>query len=929
MDDARSQSDAIADRALARFPALADDDTLRARLRRVAIASDFAIDVLVQQPALLARLADDDGAQPVPPPVLAAERRDDWPRLLRRYRRAESTRLVWRDVLGLDDVDTTLVGTTRLAEDCLQLALEALEGDFATRHGIVRDGEGQRVRLVVFGMGKLGGGELNFSSDIDLVHAYEHGGESDGARPLAAEDYFARLGQQLGRLLDEVTVDGFCHRVDLRLRPFGNAGRVAMSFNALEMYFQREGRDWERYAWQKARPVAGDLEAGQRFLDTLRPFVYRRYLDFGALDGLREMKSMIAAEVARKELADDVKRGPGGIREVEFLAQALQLIRGGREPSLQQPRLLPALAALHEAGQISADTAACLGEDYRFLRRLENRLQMLRDEQTHLLPAAGVDRDRLARGLGYAEWNALAVEVERRRARVSGEFDALLSQRGRQSDVDHDLTGYWRALPDGSNAAVLAQAGFGDAANVDTALRDFARSPSVRELSDASRARLDRVMPVLLQASVPATRPLQAIRRLLALLHNILRRTSYLALLDEHPPALARLVDLVTRSALLAERLAAHPLLLDELLDARAEGPLPRRELFAEACGPAQEQDTESALFALNEIRQQLSFRIALATLDRRQPAQDSTRQLAWLADGLVDAVLALARRELETAHGTIAGAGFAVLGYGSLGGEELGFGSDLDLVFLYDAPLDAQSDGPRPLDASRWFARLAQKIVALLGAVTGAGRLYDIDVRLRPDGGKGLLVSTLASYGDYQRERAWTWEHQALVRARCVAGDAELAAAFESVRAATLSRVRDQAVLQADVVSMRARMRAELDRGSDGLFDLKQGEGGLVDLEFLLQYLVLREAHARPALLAPRATPLLVDALAQAGVLDAQGAAALCDAHALFVAAGLDCTLDRRTRMVPVDAALEEARNAIRAAWRQHGLDGQPAADA
>ncbi|MGJ4802779.1 bifunctional [glutamate--ammonia ligase]-adenylyl-L-tyrosine phosphorylase/[glutamate--ammonia-ligase] adenylyltransferase [Luteimonas sp. SDU82] len=921
MDDARSQSEAIADRALARFPALAEDDPLRGRLRQVAIASDFAIDVLVQQPALLARLAQDDGAEALPPPALDADRREDWPRLLRQHRRGESTRLVWRDVLGLDGVDATLAGTTRLAEQCLCVALDALEQDFARRHGVARDREGRPLRLVVFGMGKLGGGELNFSSDIDLVYAYEAGGESDGGRPLAAEDYFARLGQQLARLLDETTVDGFCHRVDLRLRPFGNAGRVAMSFAALELYFQREGRDWERYAWQKARPVAGDLDAGRRFLDTLRPFVYRRYLDFGALDGLRQMKSMIAAEVARQDLADDIKRGPGGIREIEFLAQALQLIRGGREPALQQPRLLPALDALREAGQIGADTAAALVDDYRFLRRLENRLQMLRDAQTHVLPASAVDRDRIARGLGHAHWESLASATAQRRERVAQEFDALLSQRCQQPSVDHDIAAYWRALPEGSGAEALAAAGFGDAGNVDAALSDFARSPNVRELSDAARARLDRVMPVLLQASVPATRPLQAIRRLLALLHNILRRASYLALLDEHPPALARLVDLVTRSALLAERLAAHPILLDELLDARSDGSQLTRELFEEACRGDDGDDTESALFALNEVRQQLSFRIALATLDRRQPAQDSTRQLAWLADAVVREVLALARSELQAAHGDIAGAGFAVLGYGSLGGEELGFGSDLDLVFLYDAPLEAQSDGPRPLDAPRWFARLAQKVVALLGAVTGAGRLYDIDVRLRPDGGKGLLVSSLASYGDYQRERAWTWEHQALVRARCVAGDAELAAAFDSVRAATLGRSRDGAALRADVVSMRARMRAELDRGGEGLFDLKQGEGGLVDLEFLLQYLVLRDAATQPALLSPRATPLLLDALAEAGRLDAPTAAALRDAHALLVAAGLDCTLDRRTRIVPLDDALEAARATIRAAWRNHGL--------
>ncbi|HRP72704.1 MAG TPA: bifunctional [glutamate--ammonia ligase]-adenylyl-L-tyrosine phosphorylase/[glutamate--ammonia-ligase] adenylyltransferase [Luteimonas sp.] len=923
MDATHHDTDALAERALARFPGLPDDAPLRERLRRVAIASDFAIDTLVRQPDLLAQLADDDGAQPLPAPVLDADRRDDWPRLLRRFRSAESTRLVWRDVLGLDDVDATLAGTTRLAEQCLQLALEALERDFAQRHGVVRDSDGKPVRLVVFGMGKLGGGELNFSSDIDLVYAYERGGESDGARPLAAEDFFARLGQQLAKLLDEVTVDGFCHRVDLRLRPFGNAGRVALSFAAMEVYFQREGRDWERYAWQKARPVAGDVEAGHRFLQALRPFVYRRYLDFGALDGLRGMKAMIAAEVARKELADDIKRGPGGIREIEFLAQALQLIRGGREPALREPRLLPALAALREAGQIGADTERALAEDYRFLRQLENRLQMLRDAQTHLLPESALDRARIAHGLGYDDWESLHQVIARHRERVAHEFDALLSQREQQPAVADDIAAYWRALPEGSDASALAQAGFADAGNVDAALRDFARSPSVRELSDAARARLDRVMPVLLQATAPAPQPLQALRRLLALLHNILRRVSYLALLDEHPPALARLVDVVTRSALLAERLAAHPLLLDELLDARAGGALLQREQLAEACAVARGLDTEAALFSLNEIRQQLSFRIALATLDRRQRAQDSTRQLAWLADAVVEVVLALARRELEAAHGVIPGAGFAVLGYGSLGGEELGFGSDLDLVFLYDAPVDAHSDGARPLDAPRWFARLAQKIVALLGAVTGGGRLYDVDVRLRPDGGQGLLVSTVASYDEYQRERAWTWEHQALVRARFIAGDAGVREAFERIRGDTLGRTRDAEALRTDVAAMRARMRAELDRSDDARFDLKQGDGGLVDLEFLLQYLVLGESATHPALLVPRATPLLLDALADAGVLEAGTAAALRDAHARLVAAGLDCTLDRRPRIVPSDDVLEAARGGVRAAWRQHGLRG------
>jgi [glutamine synthetase] adenylyltransferase / [glutamine synthetase]-adenylyl-L-tyrosine phosphorylase len=522
-----------------------------------------------------------------------------------------------------------------------------------------------------------------------------------------------------------------------------------------------------------------------------------------------------------------------------------------------------------------------------------------------------------ARGLGYAGWTALEAALQGQRQRVSREFDALLSQRERQGDADGDLAAYWRALPKGGDVQMLAASGFGEAEAIDAALRDFARSPSVRELSDAARARLDRVMPVLLQASAPATQPLLAIRRLLALLHNLLRRASYLALLDEEPAALSRLVDVVTRSAFLAERLAAHPLLLDELLDARIEGPLPERELFARACAAVvRPGDTEASLYALNEIRQQLSFRIALATLDRRQPAQSATRQLAWLADAVVAQVLVLAEQELLGTYGRVPGASFAVVGYGSLGGEELGFGSDLDLVFLYRAPDDAQSDGARPLDAQRWFARLAQKIVALLGTMTGGGRLYDVDVRLRPDGGKGLLVSSMASYAEYQRERAWTWEHQALVRARAIAGDEGLRAEFARVRGDTLGRVRDAAALRSDVVAMRAKMRAELDRSDAEAFDLKQGEGGLVDLEFLLQYLVLRHAAEHPALLQPRATPLLIEAMAEAGLFDGEARAALLDAHARLLALGLDCTLDRRQRRVVRDEAVAAARAAIRKQW-------------
>ncbi|MBN6150815.1 bifunctional [glutamate--ammonia ligase]-adenylyl-L-tyrosine phosphorylase/[glutamate--ammonia-ligase] adenylyltransferase [Xanthomonas sp. AmX2] len=923
---------ATLDRALARIrqalPAAQRlSPAFERRLRQAALASDFFVDTVCRQPALLARFDDEDPA-PLPPPQLDPAQPAQWPVQLRRYRAAESARLVWRDVLGLDDVDATLRGSTQLAERCLQLALDAVEAEFAVRHGVVRGADGSAQRLVVFGLGKLGGGELNFSSDIDLVYAYPQGGESDGARVLAAEDYFARLGQRLARLLDDTTADGFCHRVDLRLRPFGTAGRVALSFAAMDQYFQREGRDWERYAWLKARAVAGDIEAGEAWLQTLRPFVYRRYLDYTALDGLRDMKAAIAAEVARRDMVDDIKRGPGGIREIEFLVQSLQLIRGGREATLRERRLLPALQALVQAQQVAPADGAALAQAYRFLRRVENRLQMLGDAQTHVLPAGEEARARIALGLGYEDWEALRVALAAQRARVADEFAALLAPRVPSATPDA-LSAYWRALPDGDDAQTLAAAGFADADGAHRSLHDFAQSLGVRSLSDNARTRLDRVLPALLQAAARSPQPDAALKRLLGLLQAILRRTSYLALLDEQPSALARLVDVLARSALLAERLVAFPLLLDELLDTRVSGPMPDAAAMRAACDAAMAtapDDAEAALRALNETRLALSFRIALATLDRRQRAVDGTRQLAWLAEAVVVAVLRLARAELAAAHGEVPGGAFAIVGYGSLGGVELGFGSDLDLVFLYDHAAGVEaSTGPRPLEVTRWFARLAQKVIALLGAVTGGGRLYDIDVRLRPDGGKGALVSSLASYTDYQRERAWTWEHQALVRARGVAGDAGLRAAFDAVRDGTLARVRDAAALREDVLKMRARMRAELDRSDAARFDLKQGAGGLVDLEFLLQTGVLGGAAQTPALLLPRDTPGLIDALAAAAWFDAPTAAALHQAHATLVDAGLACMLDRRPRLTASTDAIERARAAITAAAQAKGLAFEP----
>jgi len=891
------------------------DATTREALRPLAIVSDFALDVLRRQPALLA----DRHAFPAFP-ALDPQAPEAAMALLRRWRVAASTVLIARDVDSVDGVEATLAGSTRIAEQALQGALRQAEAEFAPRFGSVRDGDGREQRLVVFALGKLGGGELNFSSDVDLVYAYPRGGSSDGTRSLEAEPYFVRLGQRLAQLLHEPSVDGFSHRVDLRLRPFGDSGRLALGFDAMEAYFQREGRDWERYAWLKARPVAGDLAAGDALIEALRPFVYRRYLDFTALDSLREMKAMIEAEVARKDMADDLKRGPGGIREVEFLVQAIQLIRGGREPALRRRGLLPALAALASAGHLPAATAQRLAEAYRFLRRVENRVQMLRDAQEYALPADPLDRLRVARGLGCADAAALDAALRSHRDVVSAEFAAVLGGGARSAGAAgaraHSggdaatgaaaaraavLTAYWQALPDDADPRVLAEAGFADISGADEALRRLAASALRRSLSARALSWFDRIVPTLIAQAAASDAPDASLSRGIALLTAIGRRSSYFALLAEQPAALGRLAQVCAGSALLAERLTEHPLLLDELLDVRAAGPLPDPAAIAQeiaAVVPAHD-DAEAALVVLNERRHSVAFRIGLAWRAARIDAVAATRALAALAEAVLAAALRLAQREVERAHGRIDPGSFAVLGYGSIGAQELGFASDLDLVFVHGADAQAISDGARPLDAGRYYLRVAQKLVALLDTPTAGGRLYEVDVRLRPDGAKGLLVVNVESFAAYQRERAWTWEHQALVRMRPLAGDAALLARIDALRAGILTQPRDPVALAKDVAAMRERMRRELDRSDAASFDLKQGEGGLVDLEFALQHAVLRNAGRCPALLAARHSADLLAALADAGVLAAAQARDLIAAHALLVDLSLGCTLDRRPRRV------------------------------
>lgn len=922
----------IVERCRAAGIRLHDDAGVAERLRRLLLASDFAFEALRREPALLAAQGLERLRDPAPASMragfLAEGGSEDFSSRLRKFRRAEALRLIFRDVNGLDDLVDTLSGTTALYETLIAAALHHAESTLRARYGVPRNAQGAPQSLVVMGLGKLGGGELNFSSDVDLILAFPETGETDGARALDNTEFFARVAREFVRYLSETTIDGIAARVDLRLRPFGEAGPVAASFAAMEQYYQREGRDWERYAWIKARPVAGDITAGKRLLELLRPFVYRRYFDYTALAGLREMKALIDAEVARRDLADHLKLGPGGIREIEFVVQLQQLIRGGRDPALRVQGLLPALDACARCGYLPAARAKSLREAYLFLRKLENRVQMFADQQTHALPQDPPTRVRLAVSCGHADWEALQAELDRHRAQVMDAFATVLLPRGESATAavaSEDGAALWRAARAQTlDAPSVLRAGFA----VDDALSGaLASVAALRGLSARSMRRLDHLMPLLIEAARGTRAPNAVLIDLCKLVQAIARRSAYLALLEEHPAARTRLARLCAENAWLAARVIAQPLLLDDVLEPRLDHlPSDASALARElAAALHDESDPDHALAAIAEWRDSCVLRAGLALRDGRADAVTTARRLADAAGAAIGAVLELARRELIAQHGNLPGdaSGFAVIGYGSLGGCELGFASDLDLVFVYDAQRAAlSSDGSRPLEGARWYARLAQRVVHWLSTPTRGGRLYEVDTRLRPDGSKGLLVASLQAYAQYQRERAWVWEHQALVRARAVAGDNDLRAAFARDRALVLAQPREAFATIAQIQKMRGQWRTERDRSDARNFDLKQGAGGLLDIEFLLQGLVLLHAASHPRLTCCTDTPGLIDACAEVGVLPGADARALREAHKLLLERSLHCTLALRPRVTPRNDALAAVNAQVLRVARNAGFD-------
>jgi len=828
--------------------------------------------------------------------------------VLRRMKQRAYTRLCARDLAGAATLAEVMESMTLIAEVAVATAGKVLHESLAARYGEPRNGAGVAQRLIVVGMGKLGGRELNVSSDIDLIFAYPEDGETDGDRPISNFEFFTRLGRQLIAAIAEVTNDGQVFRVDMRLRPNGDSGPLVCSFDMLENYFFMQGREWERYAWIKSRPLTGERHEE---LERIRgPFIFRKYLDFGAINAMRDLHAQIRREVAKKDMADNVKLGPGGIREIEFIAQVFQLIRGGRDRSLQVKPTLQVLRLLAAKGLLSREAEAELSAAYVFLRRLEHRLQYLDDAQTHSLPTNPADRELAAQAMGFASFDALAAELDDHRQNVSQHFEAVFAN---PNGSDHTLDDIWRHAADESQSsrhAVLEGLGFRDVDAACSRLAGIRGGARYQQLSDLARGRFDALVPRLIEAAAAMPRPDAALSRGLDLLEAVSRRAAYLALLEQYPQALAKVAQIVGSSSWAANYLNRHPILLDELLDASLLDSAPDWPAFRAHLAQTLDEvepDTERQMDLLREAHHAQVFRLLTQDLSGLLTVERLADHLSELADIVVDRALILAWRKLLKRH--VEQPHFAVISYGKLGGKELGYASDLDIVYVFDDPTP---------EAAEIYARLATRLNTWLSAQTPAGQLFETDLRLRPNGDAGLPVISMEALRKYQLEAAWLWEHQALTRARFTAGDPAVGAAFEAMRCEVLRQRRDLGKLREEVLAMRRKMiDAHGTKGdeTETVFHLKHDPGGLIDVEFIVQYLVLGHAWQYCELTENKGNIALLAMAAARGLIPAELAEQVRDAYRDYRRMQHALRLDNRQSRVAPDSVTQQVA-AVRALW-------------
>ncbi|GHE84276.1 bifunctional [glutamate--ammonia ligase]-adenylyl-L-tyrosine phosphorylase/[glutamate--ammonia-ligase] adenylyltransferase [Thalassotalea profundi] len=777
-------------------------------------------------------------------------------RVLRRFRLQQMVAIAVNDFLCDAPLDTSLKCLSSLADALILSALNWLSQFCYKQWGVPKNQDDETMPLLVYGMGKLGGNELNFSSDIDLIFAYPESGKTKGARrELDNQQFFIRLAQKLISALNQQTVDGFVYRVDMRLRPFGDSGPLVLTFSAMEDYYQEQGRDWERYAMLKARLI-GEGKYHHQLSSLLRPFVYRRYIDFSVIDSLRRMKGMIAQEVRRKQLSNNIKLGAGGIREVEFIVQVFQLIRGGRIKELQERNLLTVLPLLVQHGEITEQSKVVLENTYRFLRRVENIIQALADQQTQTLPDNPLDQARILYVLGdekFPSWQAFLAYLSELMQGVHQEFNVLIGEESphHQTEDQHWIT-LWDGQWDDEDSVEWITQSQPDwpATKIWQLLKDFYEESKKRSIGTRGRQVIDKLIPLMLSYLVDLKADETALERILLIIEKVSTRTAYLELLYENEGALKHLVKLCQISQWVAEHIIKYPILLDELIDPTLLNSPPALTSYAqhlrEGLLRVPEEDLEAQMEFLRQFKQAQQLRIAVADIVGVLPITKVSDHLTALAQAIVGEVINMAWQQISIRYGVPSSVAvldhkaFAVIGYGKMGGIELGYGSDLDLVFIHNCPIDDTTNGSKQVLAGEFYSKLAQRITHIFNTRMNSGILYELDMRLRPSGNSGVLVIHVDSFEQYQIEEAWTWEHQALVRTRAIYGHQALIEQFERIRKNTLSKNRNVEELKKSVIEMRDKMQNHLDKSTLTESDIKQSKGGLVDIEFLAQYLVL-----------------------------------------------------------------------------------------
>ena len=877
-----------------------------AAIAKVWCASPFVAESCSRKPELLADLANSGDLAAIYSERSYAEKLAQFPadtqaglmETLRHFRRREMVRIAWRDLAGWATLHETLTDLSWLADACVQQALDFLYQQACAQRGTPLLADGSPQQMVVLGMGKLGGYELNFSSDIDLIFAYPEDGVLQDRKETTYGEFFTRLCHNLIKTLSEITVDGFVFRTDIRLRPYGDSGPVIMNFDGMENYYQTQAREWERYAMIKVRQVAGDFNTGAQLIAMFRSFVYRRYLDYGAFEELRSLKAQISQELRRNDRMDNIKLGPGGIREIEFIGQAFQLIRGGHEKALQTRGILAVLQVLGALKLLTPNDAEQLQQSYCFLRRVENHIQQYQDQQCHDLPTDPSVQLILAYSLDYPGWAEFKLALDHTRAQVDAVFNQVFSL-ARQDNSNHNSRKIWAGVADDAElTGYLTDCALSDPVMLLAALKNLKNSAAIRRLTSKGAAVLDRLMPQLIDAVRAVDNPDETLLRILGLLEAVAGRNVYLSLLSENPGALSRLIKLSSASLWICDYLARYPILFDELLDTRSlYAPLEKDQLNEQLnalLAAVPEHDLERLMVVLRQFKQLNVLRVAAADIMGIIPLMVVSDYLTAIAETIVAKVVECAWLMLVDKHGYPESPapleppgpvfGFAVIGFGKLGGIELGYGSDLDLVFLYDCKDgNAMTCGNKPISSVQFYGRLGQKVRHILDTKLLSGVLYDVDMRLRPNGDSGLLVFPINAYEDYLKNQAWTWELQALVRGRFIAGDLHLKTQYEGIRRRILSLPRDMAELKSQVAGMREKMREALSIKDKDKFDLKQSKGGIADIEFIVQFGILGQAANNEALTHYTDNVRLLEGLQEHGFIAKDQALTLKDAYCTY----------------------------------------------